>query len=193
VQGHTIVGDATTPQLSAMMFGAQPENLKPEGRRGFKDAQQIDKWPFMFKEYRQHGYVTLLSEDDPFLGAFNFRLLGFKDQPTVKYLRSWWAETRDLRTLNSTREENCVPKYHFKYLKNFYKEYSKELSFSSIQLTTISHGTPEKVHSIDGDMLDLFLHLKRTGRLDSTVVIFYGDHGSRATAFRATNQGHEIL
>ena len=172
-----------------MMFGAQPENMKPEGRRGFPGAQQIDQWPFMLKEYRRHGYVTLLSEDEPYVGAFNFRLLGFKEQPTVKYLRPWWSETRDLLTLNKTRADNCVPKYHLEYLKNFYKEYSKELSFSSIHFTTISHGTPEKVYSIDGDMLQLFHHLNQTGRLDSTAVIFYGDHGSRATAFRATNQG----
>jgi len=30
------LGDATTPQISALFFGGKPEHLEPEGRKGVK-------------------------------------------------------------------------------------------------------------------------------------------------------------
>ena len=83
-KGYTKVGDATTPALLAMLANLE-ESKAPEARQGFYGAETVDRFPFVFNELNNDGYVTVYGEDDPHLGAFQFRLLGFRDQPTNKY------------------------------------------------------------------------------------------------------------
>ena len=188
-QGHTIVGDATTPQLSAMIFGDQPENLKPEGRRGFVNSQQIDRWPSIIKDYKVNGYVTVHSEDEPWINSFNFRLRGFKEQPTFKYLRTWWKETRDLRNIDYTRSNSCPIEFAFDYVKKFYKEYPEELSLVFAMNSALTHNEPERVQMYDDGFIRFFKDLNTTKQLDKTIVVFFGDHGMREGGFRRTTQG----
>ena len=189
LKGHTIVGDATTPQLCATFFGEQPSNLKPEGRRGFVRSGPIDKWPSLLKEYTKKGYVTVHSEDEPYVNSFNFRLNGFKEQPTFKYLRPWWRETDDLQHLKRPRSKSCPIDWVFRYTKDFYQEYNEELSAVFLTNSVLTHNEPERVQMYDGGFLRFFEHLNKTKRLESTVVIFFGDHGMREGGFRQTSQG----
>uniref|UniRef100_A0A7M5X3Q0 Uncharacterized protein n=1 Tax=Clytia hemisphaerica TaxID=252671 RepID=A0A7M5X3Q0_9CNID len=189
VLGHTIVGDATTPQLCATFFGDQPENLKPEGRRGFRGAETIDKWPSLLKDLVKDGYATMHSEDEPFINSFNFRLHGFKKQPTLKYLRPWWRESNDLRKIKYWRSNSCPINFAMDYTKNFYKEYSEELSAVFLMNSALTHNEPERVQMLDNGFIKFFQYLNESKRLESTAVIFFGDHGMREGGFRSTIQG----
>ena len=131
----------------------------------------------------------MYSEDQAWIGAFNFRLQGFKDPPTFKYLRSWWQRSEDLRATDKNRADSCPIKYAFEYLRNFYKEYSEELSFSYLSTSALSHNKPEKIQMYDEEFLEFFTDLKKSKQLDSTFVIFFGDHGMREGSFRHTKQG----
>ena len=65
------MGEATTPQLTAMLTGHHLQYLcekVQEGRRGFTGAQHIDEWPFLFKKLKSLGYATFMSEDQGDLG-----------------------------------------------------------------------------------------------------------------------------
>lgn len=183
------MGDATTPQLSAMIFGDQPENLKPEGRRGYTNSHHIDSWPSIIKDYKANGYVTVHSEDEPWINSFNFRLNGFKQQPTFKYLRTWWRETNDLRKIKYLRSNSCPIEFSFDYVKKFYKEYSEELSLVFAFTSALSHNEPERIQMYDDGFMRLFKDLNTTKQLEKTVVVFFGDHGMREGAFRSTTQG----
>ncbi|EDO32059.1 predicted protein [Nematostella vectensis] len=68
-RGFSIVGQATTPALTAMLTGRTVEENceKQEGRRGEPGSTSIDGWPFIFKELKEKGFSTMLSEDDPLL------------------------------------------------------------------------------------------------------------------------------
>ena len=69
-KGFSLVGEATTPQLTALLTGRTvEENCKVhEARTGFAGARNVDEWPFIFKTLKEHGYVTLFSEDAPPMG-----------------------------------------------------------------------------------------------------------------------------
>ena len=49
--GHTIVGDGTTDQLSAMLTGLG-EKEQYESRRNFRNARPVDGWPWIYKKYK---------------------------------------------------------------------------------------------------------------------------------------------
>ena len=69
--GYSIVGESTTPAMSALMTGNTVwQNCQQfkEGRRGEKDAREIDEWPFIYKELKRFGFATMWSEDQPGLG-----------------------------------------------------------------------------------------------------------------------------
>lgn len=50
----------------------------------------MDVYPFIFKEYARHGYVTAFNEDIPSVGTFSYRLNGFSKQPTDHYMRPFY-------------------------------------------------------------------------------------------------------
>ena len=114
---------------------------------------------------------------------------GFKEQPTFKYLRPWWQETDDLQRLKRPRSKSCPIDWTFRYAKDFYQEYSDELSAVFLMNSVLTHNEPERVQMYDGGFMRFFEHLNKTKRLDSTVVIFFGDHGMREGGFRQTTQG----
>ena len=68
LKGHTINGDGTTAQLCAALVGASEENL-PEARRGRNGSQEVDRWPFIFRNFTNRGYVSLFAEDDSYTGV----------------------------------------------------------------------------------------------------------------------------
>ena len=69
-KGFSLVGEATTPQLTALLTGRTvEENCKlHEARTGFDGAGTLDEWPFIFQTFKEYGYATLFSEDAPPVG-----------------------------------------------------------------------------------------------------------------------------
>ena len=68
--GFSLVGEGTTPQLTALLTGRSlEENCKiHEARTGFKGSGTVDPWPFIFKTLKEYGYATMFSEDAPPIG-----------------------------------------------------------------------------------------------------------------------------
>ena len=52
---------------------ATMEGELPETRKRIKNADFVDVFPFIFSEFKQKGYVTAFSEDQPYIGAFTYR------------------------------------------------------------------------------------------------------------------------
>ena len=107
LSGYTIVGDGTTAQLSGILSGILETDLgecmgivlvvgNGSVRNRVEGARYIDSWPWIFKEYENAGYVTLYTEDEPQMGAFQLRLKGWEEQPTTHYMRPFWLAHQDL-------------------------------------------------------------------------------------------------
>ena len=129
------------------------------------------------------------SEDEPWINSFNFRLHGFKKQPTLKYLRTWWRESNDLRKIKYWRSNSCPINFAMDYAKNFFKEYSEELSAVFLMNSALTHNEPERVQMFDDGFIKFFQYLNESKRLESTAIVFFGDHGMREGGFRSTIQG----
>ena len=188
LNGHTINGDGTTAQLCALLIGMLEEDL-PEARRGRPSSGHVDRWPFIFKEFSEEGYVTMFSEDDASLASFNYRLHGFKRQPADHYARPFWIRVED-----SVYERYCVGgkttcEIGLEYIMNFYDIYRKVLKFSFTAFSAISHNSMNSVQAGDNDLFDFLQEFKRKGHMDDTILIIFSDHGLRAANFRETIQG----
>ena len=171
--------------MCAILTGAAEEEL-PEARRGFPNSSTVDKWPFMFNELHGLGYETLYSEDDALIGTFNYRLYGFKEPPTKRYLRPFWKEA-DL-TMNNAGY-SCSQQYHIDYLKRFFNAFSNVNKFGVILFSHLSHNHMNRISVADEDVLSFYNFLSDNKFNNDTVVILFGDHGMRISGFRKTLQG----
>ena len=187
--GKTIVGDGTTAQLTAMLTGIA-EKDQPEARRSESSSDTVDKWRWIFKDFKQKGYATLFSEDSPNLAAFNYRLKGFKEPPTDHYARPFWLEADKLALLN----EFCIGgraahNISLEYLLSFFRAYKDKPKFSIITHADISHGDQNTIGYVDDDLKSILQTLENENFLKNTLLIIFSDHGARYSDLRKTIQG----
>ena len=187
-KGHTINGDGTTAQLCALFVGNLEEDL-PEARKGREFSNHVDRWPFIFRNFSDKGYVTMFSEDDASFASFNYRLKGFRRQPTDHYSRPYWISVQD-----SIYDSYCVGgkksyEIGLNYTMNFYDLYRKVLKFSFTSFSLLFHNNMNKVQSSDNDIMKFLQEFKRKGHMAETILILFADHGLRASDFRDSIQG----
>ena len=191
ISGQTIIGDGTTPALTAMLTGLY-ETETPEGRQGYDHSAPIDKWPWIMKLYKEHGYVTMMGEDDPTMGAFNLRLRGFADPPTHHYARPFWLTLeekyeRDEPGLCS--RSTFMVNYTLDYVLSYFAAYPNTPKFAFAFMSYLTHAHPNHLSYADNDILRLLRTFVDRNYHDNTVIILFGDHGSRNDDVRNTMQG----
>ncbi len=153
-------------------------------------AQSVDRWPFIFKDFVKKGYVTHYNEDTPSLGSFNYRLHGFKMQPTDHYSRYFWLKVEDT-TYNSycvAVRDGFVFDVDLNYALSFHNSYKEIPKFSVSIFSNIFHDHMNNVRFSDQSISD-FIKKMTTGISNETILIVVGDHGPRASKFRVTILG----
>ncbi|XP_013412040.1 uncharacterized protein LOC106174860 [Lingula anatina] len=191
LEGYNIVGDGTTHALFPMLTGLTEEEL-PESRRGKPGAVSVEGFPFVWKDYKKHGFITQWAEDEPNLGAFHYRLLGFNETPTDHYMRVFYLRKNEVskmfqrfclgsvsshqNQLNWIKEAFLMYRDNPKFIFSFHGEYSH-----------YRHDT--KIQNADEELAEFLKNLKKDGHLDTTVLILMADHGARFGILRETFQG----
>ena len=187
--GHTVVGDSTTPQLCAILIGKLEDDL-PEGRRGYRGGKAIDDWPFIMKNFTDRGYVTLLNEEEPWYGAFHYRLHGFRQQPTDHYSRPFWMDCEQDRYWEGTCVGDIpIVQKTTDYTQSFLNGYKGIPKLAMTFFSAMCHNTVNMVQNMDEDSIKNLERMNKTGLLNDTILIVMGDHGMRASDFRATLTG----
>ncbi|KAL9978380.1 hypothetical protein ACROYT_G015885 [Oculina patagonica] len=187
LEGETIVGDGTTAQLSALLTGIA-EKAQPESRRSEPSSDSVDKWRWIFKDFKHKGYATLFSEDNPKFASFNYRLHGFKDPPTDHYARPFWLQADNILggyCIGGRAAHNIS----LEYLLSFYRAYKNKLKFSLITHADISHDDQNTIGYVDDDLKSNLQTLERENFLNNTLLIIFSDHGARFSDLRKTIQG----
>ena len=187
--GHTIVGDGTTAQLCAMFTGLNEQQL-PEARRSFPGAKPVDRWPFIFKEFKKKGYVTLFQEDSSLYATFNYRLHGFTDPPTDHYARPFYTIGDKMKV----KKRPCYGSWPFhqhvlSYLQNFHDNYANLKKFSLNLIALLPHNSINNVQRMDGDLASFLARYKAKGHFENTIFVLFGDHGARISSFRSSIEG----
>ena len=154
--------------------------------RGLK-AQCVDRWNFIFRLFRKYGYVTLYSEDQPDFASFWYRLKGFCEQPTDHYTRPYY-----LAHARETGDQGVVclgsqPSFQriFDYLRSFNKAYPDTLKFS-FTFFCLGHEDFNHLGYTQNALLKLIQDYRHDGHLNNTIMMLFGDHGTRYGDIRST-------
>ncbi|XP_031563798.1 uncharacterized protein LOC116299306 [Actinia tenebrosa] len=188
LEGETIVGDGTTAQLCAMLTGI-PEEEQPEARRSMFKARPVDRWRWIFNDYKKRGYVTMYSEDSPGLGTFNLRLKGFRNPPTDHYGRPFWLEADKHARKDYCSTNQPIHKVTMKYSLSLFRSYPNNPKFAFLLFSDLSHGNMNALKYADQDLTDLLKTMDKESYLDESIVFIFGDHGVRYGSMRKTLQG----
>jgi len=187
LEGETIVGDGTTAQLCAMLTGIA-EKKQPEARRSENSSDTVDKWRWIFKDFKQKGYATLFSEDSPGYASFNFRLHGFRDPPTDHYARPFWLEAENI-IRSYCIGGRAAHNISLEYLLSFLRAYKDKPKFSLITHAVISHQDLNPIGYVDDDLKSMLQTMANENLLKNTMLVIFGDHGIRFSGLRKTIQG----
>ncbi|XP_028412226.1 uncharacterized protein LOC114535046 isoform X2 [Dendronephthya gigantea] len=188
--GHTVNGDGTTPQLTAMLTGKHVEE-QYEARTGKSGAKPLDGWTWIFKQMKEYGYLTGITEDGIWDGPFQYRLMGFKDPPTDFYPRPFFLDIARRTRYPTDRciNNRNVPSIHWEYVSTVFNSYPKKLKFFVSFNAGYSHHEINNVKKNQGALMGVLNDLKAKGHLENTLVIVMGDHGLRFGKVRTQVQG----
>lgn len=96
LKGYNIVGDGTPQAIIPILTGKTELELPDTRKRKFK-SDFVNVYPFIWDEYKKHGYMTAYNEDLPTTGIFTYRLNGFQKQPTDHYMRTYYVEQENYK------------------------------------------------------------------------------------------------
>ena len=193
LEGYNIVGDGTPQALLPILTGMTEIEL-PEARRGFSGAKQVDGHPWIWNDLKRIGYVTQWGEDGVNFGTFQYRMLGFKNQPVDHYLRTFYLHAQKTYKRYKPFCIGSVPRHMLmtNWIKQFFHMYPKQPKFSFLFHSEYTHGHTSKVRAADQDMLDFLSYMQNNGFLNNTLLLLMSDHGARFNSLRGTIQGkHE--
>ncbi|XP_012938247.1 uncharacterized protein LOC101852177 [Aplysia californica] len=191
LEGYNILGDGTPAALLPILTGKREEEL-PEARRGFKGAEPVDRFPWIWDYLKGKGYATMWTEQAPGVGTFHYRMLGFKEQPVDHFYRPFslveekFLEKGRHLCLGSRSRYGVVLDYSLD-MWNSYPKDRRKFAFSF--MTFPSHSNNNELAAQDEELRDYLRKFKEAGHLDNTLLIVMADHGARFENVRATDQG----
>ena len=182
--GLAKVGYNTLPNIIPLLTGKHLTETK------WKENLFFDDLGYIWKKYSDKGAITLLAEDRPRTGAFNFRKKGFFHSPTDYYIRPLTLaiaskKSHDDFCINSFSETE----YILKYTKDFLDKFKDNFYFAFNFFTDWTHDNLNGASRWEGAMLDFIFWLRETGKLNNTLLFFFSDHGFQMGGFRDTSTG----
>ncbi|XP_071798043.1 uncharacterized protein [Asterias amurensis] len=184
-EGYNIVADATKGALIPLLTGKTELEL-PEVRQGEVNSEYVDTYPLIWNDFAKNGYATMFAEDWPGIATFNLRLNGFDKQPTDHYMRNLWnAANTEKHCLGS----KPVHKVMLDYLLDYMTVYKDTPHFAFSFLVGLTHANINPLKLMDGDLYWFLADAKFYNLLNNTILLMFGDHGSRYSQIRQTLQG----
>ncbi|CAK1549144.1 unnamed protein product [Leptosia nina] len=192
LNAYNIVGDGTPAALFPFLTGKTELEL-PDVRKKLRNKSSLDVMPFIFYKLKDDGYRTAYFEDMPWIGTFQYRFNGFKNQPADHYLRDFYLEeSQNGKRWGSKSKKYCVGDTpQFELMMNitdqFFKLDGKKFCFTFI--ADITHDDFNMIPTAD-DALAVFLtNFMERGLGKNTMLLLFGDHGPRYAHVRDTLQG----
>ena len=195
-------GENTFPNMLAFLTGSTaykiPEyNVSSDLDFYSKyDSTYFDTIPFIWNDYEDSGYLTMLQEDHPSISTFNYLKHGFKFRPTSFYGRPFWNKYYSKRT----GPRQCHRKYQTystwinlidSLTQNFYTEINKDISYFSFNfIDEYTHDYMYVPYDLDVKFRNMIVKLEKNGKLDDTFLMIFSDHGIRLRLYGyGTDQG----
>ena len=190
LEGYNIVGDGTPRALLPILCGKTELEL-PEARRGFKGAQFVDGYPWIWQDFKDIGYVTQWGEDNCRYGTFTMRLRGFKQQPVDHCMQPFCVKAEEQYKQHKPYCLGSLPRHTnmLNWISDFYNMYDKKTKFSFVFHSELTHDEYSAVKVVDDDLLRFLHNMEHKGYLNNTILVLMADHGPRIYEVRHTEQG----
>ncbi len=191
MKGYNIVGDGTPQALMPILMGHAELEL-PEIRKGHNNAKQLDDLPWIWKDFKEAGYVTQWGEEEASIGTFQMRMLGFKDPPVDHYLRPFQIVVEEesgqhppLCLKSKTRFQ-----YLIDYIRELYEAYPHIPKISFMFSSTYTHDKLNRMKIAEKELLTFIKQISLDEKFSNTMLILMSDHGQRTfPALRQLLQG----
>lgn len=166
------------------MHETDDKNCMSSNRISFDDC------PYIWKEFSNQGFATLLSEDQPQIGAFTLDRPGFHKPPVDHYLRPLIQEAFDTTRKGLCLGQRSEASFVTDYLADFMSHYKKNPFFALAWISSMSHEGINTLNKIDQNLQHFFQKkFVETGISNNTIILFLSDHGSRIEDIRNTLVG----
>lgn len=192
--GYNKVGDNTFPNLIPVFSGLSDSELEhicwPNSDTAF------DECPFIWKNFKEYGFVTGFGEDASKIGLFNYLRIGFRKQPTDFYFQAFnLASEHEIGHEKWLNAVLCLGKrLNVEVLLDITMQFAINLkdhpSFGFFWETSLSHDYLNLPKQGDDYYLKLFEKLHENGIFNNSFIIFFSDHGIRWGEIRRTYQGY---
>lgn len=146
LQGYNILGDGTPAALLPILTGKHEQEL-PEARRSFKDAKPVDDFPWLWRNFSNHGYVTSWADAQIMIAPFNYRLLGFEHSPTDYFMRPFFLAADPTYSKYSPDCHGSQPMHivWFNWIRDIFHMYKHDPKFMVHFYTPLSHDDNNKI------------------------------------------------
>ncbi|ENN75504.1 hypothetical protein YQE_08053, partial [Dendroctonus ponderosae] len=190
--GYNKVADNTFPNAMALLTGFNNKDsmeiCKP------KELDGLINCPFIWKQFRELGFVTAYAEDWSQIATFNYLKKGFKEQPTDYYFKPYMDALMLLETQYQDTMPFCAgPESQGNRIMNLAYDFAQAFkhlpSFGLFWMNSFSHNYIATPTTMDLDVKMFFQNLKSSGILDETIVVLLSDHGIRFGDMIYTRQG----
>jgi hypothetical protein len=188
--GYNKVADNTFVNLVPLLSGKFAEKLPwNENIR----HQTFDSFRFIWKDFKEKGFITLFVEDSPNMATFDNAKAGFRNKPTDHYNRPMavaMEQTEEIWFEN----HNCVldrleSDLLLEYVSDFVRALSQYPYFAFVYLSRMTHDYIQGAGAVDEVVHKFFTGLYNDGFLKNTVIIVFSDHGMRYGEIRNTYIG----
>lgn len=190
LQGYVKMADNTFPNMLATLTGRKAFSSE---LKGHYQKDQVDMWPFVWKNFSVNGYTTILAEEQP--GIFTYKAKGFRDPPVDVYFRPMGMALTNV-SVKQRQSKYCVGdkpeiSHLLDNLCNVLRDFtSRQVPFFSFSfLWKISHDKVNEVEIADQILLDFLRDLQTSAVLEDSILIFMSDHGNRFDHIRQTLVG----
>lgn len=183
MRGYNKIGDNTLPNFMAILTGRNETMVKESCN--WKEVGGVEKCRFLWNDFENAGYATGYAEDEANINTFNYQQPGFIKQPVDHYLRPFGLGAEKYLTLTKNRGNlMCLGYKHYadhvyQYGLDFAVKYKKDASFGLFWTNSFSHDILSMPSSMDSRVVYYLEQLQVQGVLDSSIVIFFSDHGIR--------------
>lgn len=155
----------------------------------------LDKCPFIWKDFHDHGYVTAYAEDVTWMSTFNYLKKGFKNPPTDHYFRPYFQCLMNKLDVHLIAYSPfCVSykhgaEYVYDYMMDFVRRYKGSPYFGLFWVNSFSHDNPNLAFIMDHKISSYLKQLEDEGITEESVIVFLSDHGLRFGSARNTRAG----
>lgn len=193
LKGYNKIADNTYPNLMALLTGMEGDSAYNACMPTI--PKHLDNCSFIWRTFHKHGYVTSYGEDEANISTFNFLKVGFSEQPTDYYLRPLIiAAQKELRTVERHSLKYCVGPVQageriLQYSLDFASTFVNDTSFGLFWTNSFSHNDVNSPSAMDQVLKRYFRNLHRSGVTNSSLILFFSDHGMRFGDMRQTKMG----